>query len=203
SFGDHSVEAFVAHESTENEFKRISAGGLRAILPNSLGLSQYTIPFGRANSFTQSWSIESYFGQLNYNYDRKYYLTGSIRRDGSSRFFKHKWGTFGSVGAGWVVSNEDFFSNVNFMDYLKLKASYGIIADQGTSLQYGWQLFGINNTVDGGYSFTQDAVRANPDLTWETSKILQVGFETEFFDGRLAVNVDYYDKRTDNLFFYE
>src|SRR5690606_31318732 len=57
--------------------------------------------------------------------------------------------------------------------------------------------------VDGGYSFTQDAVRANPDLTWETSKILQVGLETEFFDGKLAVNVDYYDKRTDNLFFYE
>lgn len=203
TFGDHNVEAFVAHESTENVFKRISAGALRAILPNSLDLSQYTIPFGRANSFTQSWSIESYFGQLNYNYDRKYYLTGSIRRDGSSRFFKNKWGTFGSVGAGWVVSNEDFFSNVNFMDYLKLKASYGIIADQGVSLQYGWQLFSINNTVDGSYSFTQSSLQANPDLTWETSKILQVGFETEFFDGKLALNVDYYDKRTDNLFFNE
>src|SRR5690606_38970098 len=202
NFGGHNIEAFVAHETTENIFKRMSAGALRAILPNSLDLSQYTIPFGRANSFTQSWSIESYFAQLNYNYDGKYYLSASARRDGSSRFLKNKWGTFGSVGLGWVVSKEDFF-NVDFIDYLKLKASYGVIADQGVSLQYGWQIYNINNTVDGSYSFTQSSTRANPDLTWETSKIFQVGFETEFFDNKLVLNVDYYDKRTDNLFFTE
>lgn len=201
SFGDHSLEVFVAHETTENKFTRMNAGAQKAILPNTFDLSQYTTPFGKANSYTQTWSIDSYFSQLNYNFDHKYYVTGSVRRDGSSRFLNDKWGTFGSVGLGWVLSKEDFLSNVSFIDYLKLKGSYGVIGDQGNNLLYGWQLFNINDTADGSYSFTQGATQANPDLTWETSKIAQVGFESTWFNDRLNLDVDYYVKNTTNLFF--
>src|SRR5690606_10226067 len=156
----------------------------------SLDLDQYTIPFGRASSYTRGWTLESYFAQLNYNFDRKYYLTASARRDGSSRFKNDKWGTFWSVGAGWIVSNEDFFGNVNFLDYLKLKASYGVIGDQGNRLQYGWQIKNIGLTPDGSYSFIRDNIQANPDLTWETSKIAQVGIESTWFNNTLDLNVD-------------
>ncbi|RXJ44579.1 SusC/RagA family TonB-linked outer membrane protein [Gelidibacter gilvus] len=201
TFGEHSLEAFVAHESTENKFQRMSAGAQKAILPNTFDLSQYTTPFGKANSYTQGWTLDSYFSQLNYSFAHKYFVTASVRRDGSSRFLKDKWGTFGSAGLGWVVSKENFFSNVSFMDYFKLKASYGVIGDQGTNLLYGWQLYNINDTADGSYSFTQGATRANPDLTWETSKIAQVGFESTWFDDRFNLDVDYYVKNTTNLFF--
>lgn len=201
NFGDHNIEAFVAHESTENRYKNFSAAAQTAILPNTLDLAQYTTPYGRASSYTQGWTLDSYFAQLNYNFAQKYYLTGSVRRDGSSRFLKDKWGTFGSVGLGWVMSKEDFLANSSFIDYLKLKGSYGIIGDQGTNLQYGWQLFTINQTPDGSYSFTQSSTLANPDLTWETSKIAQVGFESTFFNNVLNLDVDYYVKNTDNLFF--
>ncbi|WP_313804380.1 TonB-dependent receptor [Flavobacterium sp.] len=201
SFGKHGIEAFVAHESTDWQQKNMSAAKTKAIDPNSLDLSQYTTPYGTADSYTLGWTLESYFAQLNYNYAQKYYITASGRRDGSSRFIEDKWGTFGSVGLGWVASREDFLSNVSFLNYLKFKASYGVIGDQGTSLRYGWQIFTINQTGNGDYSFTQSSTLANPELTWETSKIAQVGFESTWFNNLLDVNVDYYVKNTSNLFF--
>jgi TonB-linked SusC/RagA family outer membrane protein len=201
TFGRHSVEAFAAHESTEWKFNDFNAAAQHAILPNTLDLAQYTEAYGRATSYSQSYTLESYFAQFNYDFAKKYYLTASVRRDGSSRFINNKWGTFGSVGLGWIVSKENFMSKLSFVDYLKLKASYGVIGDQGTSLQYGWQISSINQTPNGDYSFTQSATLANPDLTWETSKIAQVGLESSFFNNTLDVNLDYYVKNTDNLFF--
>lgn len=212
TFGDkHGLEAFVAHESTDWRFKTFSAGASRAILPNSFDLAQYTTPTGRASSFTRGWTLESYFAQLNYDFLQKYYLTASVRRDGSSTFLNDKWGTFGSVGAGWILSKENFIANnFKFVDFLKLKASYGVIGDRGiinetgsgsSDLLYGYQLSSINQTPNGGYSFTESSLRANPDLTWETSKVAQVGLESTWLDNRLDVNVDYYVKNTTNLFF--
>jgi TonB-linked SusC/RagA family outer membrane protein len=201
SYKDHSFEAFVAHESTDFERKVMNASAQTAINPFTFDLAQYTTPTGRANSYTQRWALESFFTQLNYDFSKKYFLTASVRRDGSSRFINNKWGTFGSVGLGWIASKEDFVSNIKFIDYLKLKASYGTIADQGTNLQYGFQLFSINQTPDGSYSFTQSSTLANPDLTWETSKIGQIGIESTLFDNSLDINVDYYVKNTENLFF--
>lgn len=200
TYGDHSVEAFAAHESTEYKFTSLSAAKENAIIPNSNDLSQYTSTRGQPNSYTQGWALESYFAQANYNYLQKYYVTGSIRRDGSSRFLNDRWGTFGSVGLGWVTSKEDFF-DVDFVDYFKLKASYGVIGDQGTNLMYGWQVYNINNTSDGSFSWTESSTMPNPDLTWETSKIGQVGFESALFDNRIFLDVDYYIKNTSNLFF--
>ncbi len=200
-YDDHSIEFFVAHEATSNEFRRFSAGAQTAILPNTLDLAQYTTPFGRANSLTTRTSLDSYFSQLNYDYKGKYFLTSSIRRDGSSRFKNDKWGTFGSVGLGWIMSEEDFVDDLDFFDFLKLKASYGVIGDQGNQVRYGFQLFTINQTSDGSFSFTQSSTRANPDLTWETSRIAQVGFESSFLNNNINLDVDYYVKNTDNLFF--
>jgi len=201
SYGSHNVDAFVAHESTENKFTNINAAAQNAILPNTLDLDQYTIPFGRAGSYTTGWTLDSYFAQLNYNYDGKYFLSASGRRDGSSRFKNNKWDTFGSVGLGWIVSKEDFFPTESFVDYLKLKGSYGLIGDQGTNTRYGWQIYGINQTPDGSYSFTQSSTLANPDLTWEVKTSTQFGIESSFFNDRLALDLDYYVNDTKNLFF--
>ncbi|MGB0769415.1 MAG: SusC/RagA family TonB-linked outer membrane protein [Flavobacteriaceae bacterium] len=201
SYGNHNVDAFVAHESTENKFTAISAAAENAILPNTFSLDQYTTPFGRASSYMQSWTLDSYFAQLNYNYDGKYYISASGRRDGSSRFKNNKWDTFGSVGLGWIASKEDFFPADSFINFLKLKASYGLIGDQGTNLRYGWQIYNINQTPDGSYSFTQSSTLANPDLTWEVKTSTQFGIESSLFDDRLMLDLDYYVNDTKNLFF--
>jgi len=201
SFGDHNLDGFLAHESTENKFTNMNAAAQNSILPNTLDLDQYTIPFGRAGSYSTGSTLDSYFAQLNYDYAGKYFLTASGRRDGSSRFYKDRWGTFGSVGLGWVASKEDWFPADSYIDYMKVKASYGLIGDQGVSLLYGWQIYGINQTPDGSYSFTQSSNLANRDLTWETSKVFQVGFESVLFNNKLTLDVDYYVKNTENLFF--
>ena len=200
SFGKSSVEAFVAHESTEFRREYLSAAKTKTIIPNSTDLSHYTTLYGLPTSYTRGWTLESYFAQLNYNYAQKYFLTASVRRDGSSRFLNDKWGTFGSVGLGWVASKESFLSNVGFMDFLKFKASYGVIGDQGARWRYGWQTL-TSNTVDSGdYSFSPSTELANPNLTWETSKIAQIGMESTWFDNTLDVNLEYYVKNTDDLF---
>ncbi|WP_422105831.1 SusC/RagA family TonB-linked outer membrane protein [Winogradskyella sp.] len=199
AFGDHDVEVFVAHESTEDRFRTITGAAERAITPGSNDLNQYTTPLGRAGSFRTGWTLDSYFSGLNYDYADKYFLTGSIRRDGSSRFLNNKWGTFGSVGLGWIVTKEDFMSNVGSLDFLKLKASYGVIGDTGTALLNGFQIFNINQDPNGNISYTISSQAANPNLTWETSNVLQVGFESTWFNGRLGVDVDFYDKRTVDL----
>ncbi len=198
-FGDHRVDAFVAHETTEYQEKILGGAKQNAIIFGATDLDLYTQVVSRPYSYTRGWALESYFANLNYNYDGKYHLSGSVRRDGSSRFIQDKWGTFWSVGAGWVVSKESFMDNVGVVDYLKLKASYGVIGDQGRRLRYGWQESTIGDTDD--YSFTETSEMANPNLTWETSKITQVGFESSWFKNRLDVDVDYYVKNTENLFF--
>ena len=97
SYGNHNVDAFVAHESTEQKFAAISAAAENAILPNTFSLDQYTTPFGRASSYMQSWTLDSYFAQLNYNYDGKYYI--SAWEDAMVHLdLNNKWDTFGSVG---------------------------------------------------------------------------------------------------------
>ena len=201
SYGNHNVDAFVAHESTEQKFTAISAAAENAILPNTFSLDQYTTPFGRASSYMQGWTLDSYFAQLNYNYNGKYYISASGRRDGSSRFKNNKWDTFGSIGLGWIASKEDFFPTDSFVNYLKFKASYGLIGDQGTNLRYGWQIYNINQTPDGSYSFTQSSNLANPDLTWEVKTSTQFGIESSLFNDKLMLDLDYYVNDTKNLFF--
>jgi TonB-linked SusC/RagA family outer membrane protein len=198
TFGNHGLEVFAAHESTEWKRTQLGAAKQNAIIFGSTDLDQYTQAVGKASSYTQGYTLESYFGQLSYNYAQKYYLSASVRRDGSSRFKDEKWGTFGSVGLGWIASKESFLENVKFNDFLKFKASYGVIGDTGTRLRYGWIVSFIDQTDD--YAFNTNSELATPGLTWETSRIAQLGLESTWLNNSLDVNVDYYVKKTDNLF---
>ncbi|GGK61075.1 SusC/RagA family TonB-linked outer membrane protein [Rufibacter glacialis] len=199
SFGQHGIEALVAHEATDYDQNVFSASGYRLVDPNILELSNAVVKNPTQNSYTTRYTLESYFGQLNYDFSKKYFLSATIRRDGSSRFINEKWGTFGSVGAAWLVSGEDFMSSLGFIDFLKLKASYGLIGDQaGVGVYSGYDLYNVDNVNNQpGFSF---ATKGNPDLTWETSKMFQTGVEFEL--GKyVSASLDYYVKNTDNLIF--
>ena len=197
-FGRHGITAFIAHESNDFESQVFEAAKSGVVAPQIDELANYIIVSSPPNSYTEGSSLESYFGQLNYNLDDKYYLTGTVRRDGSSRFVNEKWGTFGSAGLSWIASKEAFLENADFLDFLKVKTSYGVLGDQGNSLYPGFTTFNTSNLNDE-ISISQRA-NGNPDLTWETSKMFQVGLETNLF-GFLEANFDYYVKKTDNLLF--
>ena len=199
SFGDHTIEAFVAHEANSWERKTIWGSMSNLVVADGLELNNGVVstPPG---SYIRDYTLESFFGQFNYDFNDTYFLSGTIRRDGSSRFLPgNKWGTFGSVGAAWVLSNEDFMADQNLFSNLKLKTSYGKIGEQaGVGYYPGYDLFDVNNLNDE-ISLLFDT-KGNPDLTWETSKQYQAG--VEFGLGKvLDASIDYYVKNTDNLIF--
>ena len=202
SFGDDSLEVLAAHESNDWTQKRNTASMSGAVSPYVDDLNNFIIVSSPPTSWTRQAILESYFGQINYDFDQKYYLTGSVRRDGSSRFLPgNKWGTFGSVGAGWVLSNENFLQGNSFVNFLKLKTSYGLVGEQaGVGLYPGINSYNVGNLNDGFALSNRDY--GNPNLTWETSTMFQVGVDfTLGNNGFLEGSVDYYRKLTKDLLF--
>ena len=199
SWGGHSFDALVAHESNEFEQQSQSASKGLQISPFLYDLDNFQSSLGLPSGSSSGFTIESYFSQFNYNFDQKYYFSASVRADGSSRFVNDKWGTFGSVGASWIASNEDFLQDNKVLSYLKLKASYGVTGDQsGVGFFSGYNTYNGGNL--GGSISLAPGSNGNPDLTWETTKQFQAGAEMSF--GKyLDVNLDYYRKLTDNLIF--
>jgi len=198
SFGLHTVEALAAHEYTDWDRSLLTASAYNLVDPNTEDLGNAIVQ-NPSSGYSDRYGLESYFGQINYDFDRKYFLSATVRRDGSSRFRKDKWGTFGSIGAGWMISSEDFMSNQNIFNTLKLKASYGLIGDQaGVGFYPGYDIFNIDNLNDQpAFSFQ---TKGNQDLTWETSRQFQTGIDFEI-GKRLSGSVDYYIKNTSDLIF--
>jgi TonB-linked SusC/RagA family outer membrane protein len=197
-YDNHNIEVIAAHETYENGLSQSRQFKKDVIVPGLYNLSNYSLSESPSDGYVDNSGIESIFGQVNYNYFNKYYLTASLRRDGSSRFVNNKWGTFGSVGLAWLTSAEDFMQDSIFT-YLKLKASYGVTGDQnGVSTSRGFTVYD-SDFVGGGLSLSENRP-GYADLTWEKSKMVQGGVETSI-GNRLDINIDYYNKLTDNLFF--
>ncbi|SEC85800.1 TonB-linked outer membrane protein, SusC/RagA family [Tenacibaculum sp. MAR_2009_124] len=198
SFGDHSFEALAAHETFERSFAQSNVSKQSVVVPGLYVPNNYLLTTSPTSGYQNASAIESYFGQVNYNFANKYFLTGSLRTDGSSRFVKDKWGVFGSIGAAWIISEEDFMSN-SFVSFLKLKTSYGVTGDQdGAETWRGYNTFNADSV--GGELALSERIPGDENLTWETSKMFQVGIESGFGQ-YLDANFDFYRKNTDNLFF--
>ncbi len=200
SFANHHVEALVAHEVNSWEQKFASAQKSKMVDPNIDDLANFVVVAAPPTSYTDKVSLESYFGQFNYDFRNKYYLTLSARRDGTSRFIgANKWDNFGSAGLSWVVTEEPFMKSLDFLKFLKYKISYGITGEQaGVGYYPGYTTSDVSN-LNGEISLSERHV-GNPDLTWEKSKMFQTGIEFGF--GKfLEGSLDYYMKNTSNLLF--
>ena len=200
SFANHHLEALVAHESNSWEQKFSSAQKSKMVNPDIDDLANFVIVAAPPNSYTDKVNLESYFGQFNYDFLNKYYLTLSARRDGTSRFIgDNKWDNFGSAGLSWVVTEEPFMQSLSFLSFLKYKVSYGITGEQsGVGYYPAYNTFDVSNLNDEISISSRDI--GNPDLTWEKSKMFQTGVEFglgQFLEGSL----DYYSKNTNNLLF--
>ncbi|MDX1462413.1 MAG: TonB-dependent receptor, partial [Marinirhabdus sp.] len=145
----------------------------------------------------------SYFARVQYDFKGKYLLSGVVRRDGSTKFGpENKFGIFPSASAGWILSEENFLSDSTIFDFLKLRASYGIIGNDRIpdfrfeSLLNGEGEYVIDNELVFG---TAIGALSNPEIKWEEQKTFDVGVDAKFLNNKLDVTVDYFNRRTDDL----
>ncbi|MFA9194480.1 SusC/RagA family TonB-linked outer membrane protein [Flavobacterium sp. FBOR7N2.3] len=144
--------------------------------------------------------LSSYFGRFQYKLMDKYLFTGTVRRDGSSQFSENnRWGTFPSFGVGWIVSRESFLSNVEALNLLKIRGSWGRLGNQKVPLNNQTFTSGLN--YGSGSGTTIDST-VDPNLSWEIVEELSGGFDFEILDNRLKGSFDLYDKNTTNAILY-
>lgn len=144
----------------------------------------------------------SQFGRINYNYDDRYLITLVGRRDGSSVFEEgNKYGFFPSVGLAWNLHNEAFFENQNVINRLKIRASYGEVGEQGVGIYNSIAKFNNVNAYFNETLVNGVLIGALPskDLSWETTRQIDLGFEVGLLNDRFSLELDYYDKQTEDL----
>ncbi|MGV3528046.1 MAG: SusC/RagA family TonB-linked outer membrane protein [Flavisolibacter sp.] len=195
-FGKHNVTVMASHEAQESEWKAVNAGRTGFLTNDILDVNAGDPVSATNGGGTYPWSMESYLGRLNYNYDNRYLLTGTFRRDGSPNFGSdNRWGNFPSVSLGWRVSRESFF-NIPFISELKLRYETGLTGNQGTGSGIYAPL--ATGATPWGTGFLPSTF-TNPKLKWEETKTNNFGFNLGFVHNRFTIEGDYYVKNTDNL----
>ena len=197
---DLTLDATVAYEAIQSRGYFISAANTNyptALLTYAANASS---PTGASNNGSD-YNFASIISRASLDYKGKYVLSGSFRRDGSSRFSpSHQQGSFPSVSAAWNITKEDFMDNATFLSDLKLRASYGSTGNAEIG-NYPWQQtfgFGANYNNQPGGTFSGVG---NINLQWEKTTQTDVGVDASFFKNRLSVIVDYYNKQSDKLLF--
>jgi TonB-linked SusC/RagA family outer membrane protein len=148
------------------------------------------------------WTQISYIGRVKYNYDERYLIDATFRRDGSSRFGKNsKWGTFPSFSLGWIVSNESFFAKNKLVNYLKLRASWGSTGNNQIGAYSSQALVKTDNYVFNGALATGLASTTSPNanLSWETNKSYNIGVDFGLLKNKLNFSTNYYSSTTSDL----
>lgn len=200
-FGDHYVGILLGEETRIERSRGLSAytegqtDSRLLLLPHGTTVA----PSDLGDSFGEEVA-NSLFANAEYNYKEKYYVTGSIRRDGSSKFAPgHRWGTFWSAGAKWDLKKEDFLKDVEWLNDLSLSVNYGTTGNDSGTGSYGYfGSYGVGGLYNGESSLGI-ASMSNPDLTWETTAKWNVGLNFSIFD-RAHFQVDFYrNKSTDML----
>jgi TonB-dependent starch-binding outer membrane protein SusC len=192
----HSINALIGTENISSKTNGI--GGSRQNFDNTTGAFRY-LDYGSdlnkssAGSATE-WDLVSFFASANYAFDNKYFLSGTMRADGSSRFGpNNKWGYFPSVSAGWRISQEDFMKNVSWISDLKLRGSWGQAGNQEIP-DHAYETLvtkvgGVVNTIRYG----------NPDIQWETTTQSDIGLDLSILKNRVTISADYFNKSTDDI----
>jgi TonB-linked SusC/RagA family outer membrane protein len=210
----HRVAVLLGQEATENEF-RANGSGINNLITTDINARYIQDAIGDAASKNVSssggkGSLLSYFGKVDYNFAERYYLSATLRRDGSSRLGPNsRWGTFPAFSLGWRLSKEGFLSQSQFFTNVMLRFGYGVTGNQAIPAgrivsQFGgdrgdtYYDIGGSNTIAAGYRQTS---LGNPDLKWEENKSTNVGLDLEFFGGAASLVVDWYQRSTDNLLF--
>lgn len=215
TFGDHNVSAVAGYSFLENVYEGFGAQrsgfGTDLFGYNNLGAGQ-DYRLGDVYSYKGKSRLVSFYGRLNYAFDDRYFVTGTLRRDGSSRFgANHKWGTFPSASVAWKISSESFMESTrDVVSSLKLRFGYGVTGNQDGIGEYkSLSILGVGQdsyydpatqTWSLAYSPVQNP---NPDLKWESTAQTNIGLDFTLFN-RITGTIEYYNKQTkDLLYTYE
>ena len=196
--GKHKFDVLAGHEFYAYKYNYLVAtrtglvDGIYELAPGT------TVTEG--NSYSDRYRVESYLARLNYSFEDKYYLSGSWRTDGSSRFHEDsRWGNFWSVGASWRASQEEWLKDVSWLSNLSLRASYGSQGNDDLQTYYAWQflydLSYANASANGGRLSTLE----NKKVTWEKKHTLNIGVDASFFKSRLQMVAEFYHSKTTDL----
>ena len=181
SFGSHDINVLIGHENYDYSYDYRLNEKTNQTFEGNLSLSNFSTT-GSITGNTVKYRTESYLGRVRYNYLDRYNVEASYRRDGTSRFSKDsRWGNFGSVGANWIVSKEAFMQNVDWVDFLKLRADYGQVGNDAAAGYYAYMsLYKLYGRADEpSYWIGQ---LGNNNLKWETSQSFGVAAEARMFN---------------------
>ncbi len=199
---DHNVDVLLGYSAQKFSQENTLLSGIDFPDDDVQWIDAAAIKNGSSN--VGEWSLLSLFSRVNYNYKGKYLLSVSMRRDGSSRFGKdNQWGTFPAVSAGWIISDERFFNQSSVVSYLKLRAEYGYAGNFniGNYRQFG-NISSSNYVIGNAIAQGRSPVSiGNSQLTWETTRGLDIGLDFSLFRDRVAITADYYNKTTDNMLY--
>ncbi len=197
----HNIDILAGYESYN--YKEQNLGGSNTMLYNPyVGELSNAIQIPPSvYSSTDTYAMRSFISRFQYDYKEKYFLSGSYRRDGSSRFHPDKrWSNFGSISAAWLINKENFMSGIKWVDMLKYKISYGTQGNDNIGNFYAYlDQFTVSNS-NGSYSVAF-AYKGNKDITWETSKAFNTGIEFELFGSRFNGSVEYFNRKTVDLLY--
>ena len=197
--GNHNIAAMIGWEA-ENQKEHRAGVEVADLFSTSILSTTLASSIADAYGFANQCSMLSFISSLNYDFNSKYYLTGTYRRDGSSRLAASKrWGDFWSVSGSWRIINEPFMQNISWLDDLRLRASYGVSGTLPTNYYYHKSFYSASSSEqygpDGGFRI---ASAFNPNLSWEKNNSINIGLETAIFN-RARLSIDFYNKLTTDL----
>ncbi|WP_279064447.1 TonB-dependent receptor [Alistipes finegoldii] len=199
TFGKHNVGLMVGHEYYQKKYYYLSGTKSKLFSYDNEELGGAVVDGAGAHSYIGDYNSEGYFMRAQYDYAGRYFVSGSYRRDASSRFHPdHRWGNFWSVGAAWLLNQENWF-DAPWVNMLKLKASYGSQGNDNIGNYLYTDTYSIeNNNGEIAVLFGQ---KGNPNITWETNTNLNIGTEFGFWNNRLSGSVDFFNRKTSDMLF--
>ena len=196
----HNVNVMLGQEMSHNYWENMSTQN-QGYLSNTvidLRAGERTGNNVNIDGYQNNTALYSYFGRVLYNYDDRYLLTATLRRDGSSKFAEgHRWGWFPSAAIAWRVSQENFLKDNQTVNNLKLRLGWGATGNQNVEDWAAWAML-ANYTTPWGVGVL-NANNANPDLKWETTYSTNLGFDLSLFNSRVDIVFDWYYKKTKDL----
>ena len=195
----HSFNVLLSHENYSYRYDYTYTNKKKEAFPNVYALSNFS-EMSSISGYKNRYRTESYLGRVQYNYDDRYNIEASARYDGSSRFASNvRWGWFGSVGANWVFSNEQFAKDWKWLNSGKFYANWGQTGDDGGAGYYAYKTlyYSTNNQQQSSYYLSQLGAT---DLKWETGESWGIGLEGRLFN-RWNISIEFYDKRNKDLIF--
>lgn len=198
TFGKHSINGHVSYEFKDYSYKSFDGNGT-GFLPGFQVMDVTSIPESIAGSRSE-WAVQSYFTNWKYTYDNKYLGEVMFRRDGASNLGTNaQYGNLFSFSAGWIINREEWF-DADWVDNLKLRASYGSVGNRPDSLYPQYDLYSASSSYNE-QAGALISVIGNKDLTWEKTFTTGIGVDASFFNNRLHMVFDYYIKNTDNILY--